>query len=59
MQQVVEELTGGEPLSIDQRLEYLPVVKEVAVRNLIIGRGAGRCYIAVEAAFSGAIAGYE
>jgi tetratricopeptide (TPR) repeat protein len=29
MQQVVEKLTGGEPLSIDQLIEYLPALKEV------------------------------
>jgi organic radical activating enzyme len=29
MQQVVENLTGGEPLSIDQLIEYLLALKEV------------------------------
>jgi hypothetical protein len=29
MQQVVQKLTGGEPLSIVQLIEYLPALKEV------------------------------
>ena len=34
MQKVVEKLTGGEPLSIDQLIEYLPALKEVARAQL-------------------------
>src|SRR6266581_9388910 len=29
MQEIVEKLTGGEALSIDQLIEYLPALKEV------------------------------
>jgi len=29
MQQAVEKLTGGEPLSVDQLIEYLPALKEL------------------------------
>src|SRR5882762_6709455 len=29
MPRVVEKLTGGEPLSVDQLIEYLPALKEV------------------------------
>jgi CRP-like cAMP-binding protein/Fe-S-cluster-containing hydrogenase component 2 len=34
MQQLVEKLTGGEPLSIDQLIEYLPALKEVSRAQL-------------------------
>jgi hypothetical protein len=40
MQQVVEKPTGGEPLSIDQLIEYLPRSKKCPVPNLIIERKA-------------------
>jgi CRP-like cAMP-binding protein/Fe-S-cluster-containing hydrogenase component 2 len=34
MQEVVEKLTRGEPLSVDQLIEYLPALKEVARAQL-------------------------
>jgi len=34
MQQVVEKLIGGEALSVDRRIEYLPALKEVARAQL-------------------------
>jgi hypothetical protein len=38
MQQIVEKLTGGEALTVDQMIEYLTALKEVPRAQLDIGR---------------------
>lgn len=59
MQQVVEKRTGGEPLSIDQLLEYLPALKEVARAQLDNREKGAALSHRYRGCVQGAIAGYE
>lgn len=43
MAETVEKLTMGEPLTIDQLLEYLPALKEIPRAQLKFGRRAANC----------------